>query len=260
MNRKSSESPRIVRELTSTAALLRSVPLSVTVLFIAAVLAMNFLARITLLSLPFLALNAGITVSWLSFLLMDVMTRHYGPRAATQLSVVAILVNLCCCFFCVVLSRVKGLPGLDMVVGGQWSILTASTIAFVISALTNNYTNCYIGRFFRKNPDGKAAFAARSFVSTFLSQVVDNFPFRVPGFGGHALYSRCPAGPLDRLAVHRLLGLLCHPRAPVRGRGRPHRLLYPEAVEGGGRRPGIPGAVLPEWCIVMPVRCNEGGV
>ncbi|MBQ7535176.1 MAG: VUT family protein [Stomatobaculum sp.] len=177
MNRKSSESPRIVRELTSTAALLRSVPLSVTVLFIAAVLAMNFLARITLLSLPFLALNAGITVSWLSFLLMDVMTRHYGPRAATQLSVVAILVNLCCCFFCVVLSRVKGLPGLDMVVGGQWSILTASTIAFVISALTNNYTNCYIGRFFRKNPDGKAAFAARSFVSTFLSQVVDNFLF-----------------------------------------------------------------------------------
>ena len=36
--------------------------------FVAAVITMNFLSRITLLNLPWLALNAGILVSWLSFL------------------------------------------------------------------------------------------------------------------------------------------------------------------------------------------------
>ena len=177
MNTKTLPGPGLRRELDSTAALLSSVPRAMTFLFVAAVIAMNFLARITLLSLPYLALNAGISVSWLSFLFMDIVTKHYGARAANRLSFVAAAANLACCLVCVILSRAWNYPGLDMVVGGQWSILAASTIAFILSALTNNYSNVYIGRFFRNDPDGKTAYAARSFISTFLSQVVDNFVF-----------------------------------------------------------------------------------
>jgi uncharacterized PurR-regulated membrane protein YhhQ (DUF165 family) len=77
----------------------------------------------------------------------------------------------------VVISRVWDYPALDMVVGGQWSILLASTVAYIISALTNNYTNVFIGKKFVNDPDGKTAFAVRSFVSTFLSQILDNFIF-----------------------------------------------------------------------------------
>ena len=108
---------------------------------------------------------------------MDIVTKHYGARAANKLAMLAIAANLACCLVCVLISRFAHAPALDMVVGGQWSILTASTIAYVISALTNNYTNIYIGSLFTKNPDGKAAYATRSFVSTFLSQVLDNFIF-----------------------------------------------------------------------------------
>ena len=177
MNIDKKESSGLGRELGMTAALIRSVPISSTVIFILAVIVMNFLSRITLLSLPWLALNAGILVSWVSFLFMDILTRHYGARAASRLSFVAIAANLLCSLVCVIISRIWNYPALDMVVGGQWSILLASTLAYIISALTNNYTNVFIGRHLTGDPDGKAAFAARSFISTFVSQIVDNFLF-----------------------------------------------------------------------------------
>ncbi len=177
MNKRSFGGTWLRREFDMLSALIRSIPSAVTVLFILAVITMNFLARITLVSLPWLALNAGILISWLSFLLMDVVVKHYGARAANLLSLIAIAANLLCCLLCVLISRIWNYPGLDMVVGGQWSILLASTIAYVVSALTNNYTNAAIGGRFRKNPDGAAAYAARSFISTFLSQIVDNFLF-----------------------------------------------------------------------------------
>ena len=167
---------RIRKEVAMTTALLRSVPKAMLTIFVLAVILMNFLSRITLVSLPWLALNAGITVSWLSFLFMDVVTKHYGARAANKLSIVAIAANLLCCLVCFIVSRIWKYPALDMILDGQWSILLASTIAYVISALSNNYTNIFVGRLF-ENPDGKASFAVRSYVSTFLSQILDNFIF-----------------------------------------------------------------------------------
>lgn len=163
--------------LSELAALLRSVPPAVSVLFVLTVIAMNFLARITLVSLPWLALNAGICVSWLAFLLMDIVVRHFGARAANMLSVLAIAANLVCCLACFAVSRLWSAPALDMILGGQWSVLLASTVAYVASAVMNNYTNVLIGRLFRKDPDGKAAYAARTYVSTLLSQIADNFLF-----------------------------------------------------------------------------------
>lgn len=162
---------------TRMATLLRSVPTLTTLVFIAAVIAMNFLARISLVSLPWISLNAGITVSWLSFLLIDILAKHYGVKAANLMSVLAIMVNVTVCLLCSAVGHFWDHPALNMVVGGQWSILLASTLAYVISAATNNYTNIFIGKQFTANPDGKTAFAARSFVSTLLSQVVDNFLF-----------------------------------------------------------------------------------
>lgn len=157
--------------------LIKSVPVMVPVLFVFAVVAMNMLSRINLLSLPWIALNAGILISWLSFLLLDVVVKHFGAKAANLLSVLAIIVNLICTFICVAMGRILHYQVLDTLIGGQWSILLASTIAFLVSTLTNNYTNISIGRKFKTNPDGKTAFATRSFVSTFISQIVDNFIF-----------------------------------------------------------------------------------
>ena len=43
----------------------------------------------------------------------------------------------------------------------------------------NNFLNWAIGSAFRKNPDGRAAFAARTYISTFIGQFADNFLFSV---------------------------------------------------------------------------------
>ena len=120
MNNEKRNGPWPVRGWDMLSTLLRSVPAGVTAAFLAAVVAMNFLARYTLVSLPYLALNAGIFVSWVTFLLMDVVTRHYGARAANILSLLAVAVNLAYTLLCLVISRIWSYPALDSFVGGQW--------------------------------------------------------------------------------------------------------------------------------------------
>lgn len=159
------------------ATLLKSVPWYATVIFALSVVLMNFLARYSLFNRWWLALNAGILVSWVAFLLMDVFVKNFGAKASNMLSFLAIGVNIIYTLVCLIISNIFKIESLDMYVGGQWSILLASTIAFVISALSNNYTNIFIGKKIKGNPDSKSAFAKRSFISTFLSQIVDNFIF-----------------------------------------------------------------------------------
>lgn len=159
------------------ALLFKAVPKSVVILFCLVVVAMNVLAQYQFVSLPFLAINAGICVSWLAFLILDVITKHFGAKAANYLSLLAVVVNLLIGSIFFALSVVLNNQNYDIFAFGAWSILLASTIAFVISALTNNYVNVFVGKKIKSNPDGKLAFSLRSYISTFFGQVVDNFIF-----------------------------------------------------------------------------------
>ena len=58
-------------------------------------------------------------------------------------------------------------------------MLLGSTVAFLSSAAINNVLNYTIGKCFRKNADGKLAYAMRTYVSTFIGQFLDNFIFSV---------------------------------------------------------------------------------
>lgn len=157
--------------------LFKALPKTIVILFCLVVVGMNLLSQIQLVSLPFLAINAGICVSWLAFLVLDVITKHFGAKAANYLSILAITVNIAVGFIFFILSLIFDNPNFDIFVFAQWSILLASTIAFVISALTNNYVNVFIGKKIKTNPDGRVAFTIRSLISTFLGQIVDNFLF-----------------------------------------------------------------------------------
>ena len=74
----------------------------------------------------------------------------------------------------------------DGILGGTWFILLGSTVAFLASAVINNLLNQFIGKAFKKNPDGRLAFAMRSYVSTFVGQFLDNFIFSLIVFVGFA--------------------------------------------------------------------------
>ena len=175
---------KIKREWEETVLLMRSIPSAVVALFVISVIAMNILANKTILQTEYLALDGGILVSWLSFLSMDVVTKHYGPKAATKMSVFAILVNLLTCLIFYIVSVIPGAQTEDYtafntIIGGTWFILLSSTIAFLCSAFINNFLNFAVGKAFVKNPDGKGAFFVRSYVSTLIGQFFDNLIFAV---------------------------------------------------------------------------------
>ncbi|MBR5571769.1 MAG: VUT family protein [Oscillospiraceae bacterium] len=163
--------------------LLRSIPATVVSLFVVSVVCMNLLANKTLLQLDWIALDGGILISWLSFMCMDIITKHFGPRASNGISLLAVAINLLTCFIFFVVSIIPSNAGdysvFNSIFGGTWFILLGSTIAFVFSAVVNNTLNWLIGRSFRKNPDGKLAYAARTYISTFIGQFLDNFLFSI---------------------------------------------------------------------------------
>ena len=173
------------RELTITKILLRSIPSPVVALFVVSVIAMNILANKTLVNIQYLAIDGGILISWLSFLSMDIVTKHFGPKASTRLSIFAICVNLLTCFIFWIASIIptkEDYSVFNTIIGGTWFILLSSSVAFLCSAILNNFMNFVIGKAFKKNPDGKLAFFVRCYVSTFIGQFVDNLIFAILTF------------------------------------------------------------------------------
>ncbi len=171
------------REAKEIKILLRSIPATVVTLFVVSVISMNLLANKTLLQLEWIALDGGILISWLSFMCMDVITKHFGPKASNRISLLAVMINLLTCLIFFVAAAIPSTAddytAFDSIFGGTWFILLSSTVAFLFSAGINNSLNFLIGTLFRKNPNGKLAFAARSYISTFIGQFLDNFIFSV---------------------------------------------------------------------------------
>ena len=182
---------RHIRKLFSEAITLqRSVPGLVLALFIASVTAMNLLANKSIdLPVQWLALDCGFILSWVVFLLMDIVTKHFGARAATMLSIMALIFNLFIVLFLFLGAKIPGIwsssyvegsqeminTALDEVFAGTWYVVMGSSAAFIISAFVNNYLNAAIGK--RVGEEGFGNFALRSYISTFVGQFCDNLAF-----------------------------------------------------------------------------------
>ena len=183
---------KIKKAFAEFRVLLNSVPPLILTLFILAVFAMNLLANKSInTGLDWLALDCGIVVSWVAFLCMDILTKRFGPKAATQISMLAIAINLVACLLLFAVSKIDGVWGqffelgeqavvneaLDNTIGGTWYVVIGSAVAFVVSAVVNNFSNFFVGKAFKKNPDGFGAYACRAYVSTAIAQFVDNLVF-----------------------------------------------------------------------------------
>ena len=173
----------VSREITECRLLLKSIPAIVVSLFVVSVVSMNLLANKTILQLDWIALDGGILISWLSFLCMDIITKHFGPKASNSITILAAMINLLTCLIFFVASIIPSNAGdytvFNEIFGGTWFILLGSTIAFIASAIINNTLNWAIGKTFHKNPNGKLAYAARTYISTFIGQFLDNLIFSI---------------------------------------------------------------------------------
>ena len=170
--------------------LLRSIPASTVTLFIVSVIMMNLLANKELISLPWLALDCGFAVSWVSFLCMDMVCKRFGARASIMVSVMALGVNLAVSLVFWLLTLTPGMWGayydtglfevndaLNATIGGTWYVVLGSSCAMLASSVVNSLLNQAIGRLEHKNTFG--AFALRSYVSTGIAQFVDNLVFAI---------------------------------------------------------------------------------
>ena len=192
--------------------LLRSIPGLVTMLFIMATITMNLAANKIVWSglvvggTPLISITGGIFLSWLVFLLMDIITKTYGIKASIKLTLLGALINA---FAVIFLGLVALFPAkypyegastfFDTVFGFEalsapqpWQILLSSTIAYIASGIVNAIVNGLFGKLFKKNPDGKAAFYCRSYVSTTIGQFVDNFIFGALAFSVFAKFYTLP--------------------------------------------------------------------
>ena len=171
--------------------LLRSTPPLIVAMMILSIVGMNLMANKSIdTGLDWLALDCGILFSWMCFLSMDVLTRCFGPRATTLLSIVALVANWVVALVFFVASIIPGMWSasyvegsesvinmvLDSMFAGTWFIILGSSTAFIVSAFVNNYLNAAIGKRL-SNDSGFGAFALRSYVSTFVGQVADNLVF-----------------------------------------------------------------------------------
>ena len=178
------------KEFQEFQILMRSIPATVVTLFVVSVICMNLLANKTLLQLDWIALDGGILISWLSFMCMDIITKHFGPKASNRISILAAGINVLTCLIFFVAASIPSnaddYSAFNGIFGGTWFILLGSTIAFLFSAALNNTLNFLIGKNINKNPDGKFAYAMRTYISTFVGQFLDNFLFSLIVFVGFA--------------------------------------------------------------------------
>lgn len=167
--------------------LLRSVPGTITMLFCISVVVMNLMANKVIINLPIVAVDGGILLSWIAFLCMDTVTKHFGAKAAIKLNIVALFVNL---FFVAIFAIIANLQievgtehvdysAFNSVFSCNWFILLGSSVAFLISGIINNMLNEGIGKMFVTNPNGRVAYYTRAYVSTFIGQFFDNLIFAV---------------------------------------------------------------------------------
>ena len=168
------------KEFEETRALLKCIPAVVVTLFVVSVISMNILANKTLVQLDWIALDGGILISWLSFMCMDIITKHFGPKASNKISILAALINLltCAIFYIasVIPSNASNYEALNSILGGTWFILLSSTIAFLLSAVINNCLNHLISKCF-KDRDSKKSYIVATYVSTFVGQFLDKLIF-----------------------------------------------------------------------------------
>lgn len=178
----------VSREASDFKILLRNIPSLTVSIFILSVVCANLMANKELVTFKYAALDCGFAFSWIMFLCMDVICKRWGAKASIKISLVALAANLFICVSFALLAKTPGKWGeyyasenslvndaLNATFAGSWYVVLGSSVAFVSSSVVNALLNCAIGSLFKS--DGFFSFASRSYISTAIAQLVDNFIF-----------------------------------------------------------------------------------
>lgn len=181
----------------------KSVPAWLIALSVVTTVLMNLLANKTLFSDgKYLSIDAGLCVSWVMFLVMDIATQRYGGKASFAITIFDIAVALA---MSGIMAGVAAIPEsaysgwfmgeeaaktLNGFVGNNYLVILTSLFAFLCSSGVDILSNVAIGKLFEKTKsfEGQAKkrtfkgfiiYFFRAYGSTFLSQLTDNLVFQM---------------------------------------------------------------------------------
>lgn len=181
----------------------KTVPSWLIALSVVTTVLMNLLANKTLFSDgKYLSMDAGLCVSWVMFLVMDIATQRYGGKASFAITMFDVVIAL---MMSGIMAGVAAIPEsaysgwfmteeaavtLNNLVGNNYLVILTSLFAFICSSGVDILSNITIGKLFNKskafegqhtvrNFRGFIIYFFRAYGSTFLSQLTDNIVFQM---------------------------------------------------------------------------------
>lgn len=179
---------------------LRSVPALAFGLLAVATVLMNILANKSIIELPWLIQDAGICLSWIGFLVGDLLVKAFGSKNAIRVNLTALILSL---FISLLLAGVAHIPGhwsaefnymdetgnfteisnevgasVNGILGNVWYVIVGSAIASAVGLICNGITQGLIlNKIEAKHGDHYWGFLTASTISTTLGQFIDNMVF-----------------------------------------------------------------------------------
>lgn len=170
------------KDWNETKVLFKCLPAIPFAILCAALIAMNFLANKGIVSTSWLSIDAGIIVSWVSFLAGDTLVKRFGPKAAIKINTAAIIVQLIAILLLTAGATIPwadpstAMAGFDDIFGAAMWPLAAGTGAFIIAIIFDSFISKFILTRFKDRTSFKA-YAVASYGSTFIGQFLDNLLF-----------------------------------------------------------------------------------
>lgn len=176
---------------------LRSVPSLALALITVATVLMNILANKSIINLPWLIQDAGILMSWVGFLVGDLLVKAFGSKNAIRVNLTCLGISL---FISGLLAIVAIVPGdwspvfdptinpgdigeninasVNSVMGNVWYVILGSAVASAVGLIVNGLTQgLLIKKIEAKHGDRYWGFFVASASSTMIGQILDNMVF-----------------------------------------------------------------------------------
>lgn len=176
---------------------LRSVPALALALITVATVLMNILANKSIINLPWLIQDAGILMSWVGFLVGDLLVKAFGSKNAIRVNLTCLGISL---FISGLLAIVAVVPGewspvfdptinpgdlgsninaaVNSVMGNVWYVILGSAVASAVGLVVNGLTQgLLIKKIEAKHGDKYWGFFVASAASTMIGQILDNMVF-----------------------------------------------------------------------------------
>jgi uncharacterized PurR-regulated membrane protein YhhQ (DUF165 family) len=211
--------------------LFRSVPAIALTLIVLANVLMNLVAAKSIIEVPanvptswftngsnkWIIQDAGILISWIGFLVGDLLVKAFGSKNAIRINIASLGISLFISFLLIGVANIQKIPGInanwsvafgdngllpnaaelnaavDGVIGNMWQVILGSAAATFVGILVNNITHgVLLNKMIKKHGDHYFGYFIAAGASTIFGQVIDNIVFALiigTRFFGWSLFS-----------------------------------------------------------------------